>query len=71
LIDAIGHSLGWGWVALFAAWAAGSLLILTGVQRWFLERYATRIPTIVLFIAWTLAVVGVGGRLFGYGAPAG
>lgn len=70
MIPWIEHWIGWGWLALLAAWAAGTAVILTAVYRWFLERFATRIPTAVIFIVWTLAVTVVGGRLFGFAAPA-
>ena len=65
------HWVGWGWAALFVVWLAGTIFILTVVYRWFLERLATRIPTAVIFIIWTLAIVLVGGKSFGYGAPPG
>jgi len=65
------HWVGWGWAALFAVWLAGTIFILTVVYRWFLERLATRIPTAVIFIIWTLTIVLVGGKSFGYGAPPG
>jgi hypothetical protein len=65
------HWVGWGWGALFLVWAAGTVLILTVVYRWMLERFASRLPTAVIFVVWTLAVVAIGGRAFGYGPPPG
>ena len=62
--------IGWGWAAAFVVWAAGSALILTSVQRYFLERTGSRRMTIVIFIIWSLVVIGAAARWFGFGAPA-
>ena len=71
IVSQLEHWVGWGWTGLFALWLAGTVVILTIVQRWFLERFATRIPTIVIFVVWTLAILGIGGKYFGYGPPGG
>ena len=63
--------IGWGWAAAFLVWAAGSAVILTAVQRYFLERTGSRRITIVVFIIWSLAVIGAAARWFGFAAPAG
>ncbi len=71
LVRQFEHWVGWGWGLVFLVWLAGTVFILTVVQRWFLERFASRIPTAVIFIVWTLAVLAAGGRVLGYGAPPG
>ena len=63
--------IGWGWALAFLVWLAGTILILTGVQRYFLERTGSRRITIVVFIVWSLAVIGIAARLNGFGAPPG
>ncbi len=63
--------VGWGWAAAFLVWAAGSAVILTAVQRYFLERTGSRRITIVLFVVWSLAVIGLAARWFGFGPPPG
>ncbi len=61
--------IGWGWALAFLLWLAGAFVILTTVQRYFLERTGSRRVTIVVFIAWSLAVIGVAARLYGFGPP--
>ncbi len=61
--------IGWGWAGALVVWVAGAILILTGVQRYFLERTGSRRITIVVFIVWSLAVIGLAARLYGFGAP--
>ncbi len=63
--------VGWGWAAALAIWVLGSVVILTTVQRYFLERTGSRRITIVVFIVWSLAVIGLAARLFGFGPPPG
>jgi len=63
--------IGWGWAAALLVWVAGSAVILTAVQRYFLERTGSRRITIVVFVIWSLAVIGAAARWFGFGAPAG
>jgi len=63
--------VGWGWGTAFALWVLGTVVILTVVQRYFLERTGSRRITIVVFIVWSLAVIGVAARFFGFGPPAG
>jgi hypothetical protein len=71
MIAQLEHWVGWGWTLLFVVWLAGTVFILTVIQRWFLERMATRIPTIVIFVIWTLAILAVGGKTLGFGPPPG
>ena len=63
--------VGWGWGTALVLWVLGAVVILTVVQRYFLERTGSRRITIVVFIVWSLAVVGVAARFFGFGPPAG
>jgi hypothetical protein len=63
------HWMGWGWSLAALLWIIGAYFILTTVQRYFLERTGSRRLTIVVFIVWSLAVVGVAARLFGFGPP--
>jgi len=63
--------IGWGWAAALLVWAAGSAVILTAVQRYFLERTGSRRVTIVVFIIWSLAVIGAAAKWFGFAAPSG
>ncbi len=63
--------VGWGWAVAFLVWLAGTFFILTAVQRYFLERTGSRRVTIVVFVVWSLAVIGVAARLYGFGAPSG
>ena len=51
--------IGFGWGAAFLLWLLGTVVILTTVQRYFLERTGSRRLTIVVFIVWSLAVIGV------------
>ncbi len=61
--------IGWGWTLALLLWVAGTVLILTRVQRYFMERTGSRRITIVIFIVWSLAVIAVAARLNGFGAP--
>jgi hypothetical protein len=61
--------VGWGWGLAFLVWLGGSIVILTIGYRFFLERFRSRLPTAVVFIVWTLAVLGVAGSYLGYGVP--
>ncbi len=63
--------IGWGWAVLFVVWFAGTIFILNVIYRWFMQRFASRLPTAVVFVLWTLAIVVIGGKTFGYGAPPG
>ena len=65
------HWVGWGWGLAFLVWLFGAVVILTTVQRYFLERTGSRRMTIVIFIVWSLAVIGSAARCFGFGPPAG
>jgi len=65
------HWIGWGWTLAFLLWLAGAIVVLGPVQRHFLERTGSRRLTIVVFIVWSLAVIVVASRLFGFGAPSG
>jgi len=65
------HWVGWGWGALFLIWLAGTVFILRIIYRWSMERYASRIPAAVVFILWTLMIVLIGGKSFGYAPPPG
>ena len=71
IADLFHHWIGWGWASALLVWAAGTLVILTLVYRWFLERFGSRLPTAAVFVLWTLAVVGVAARYLGFGPPAG
>jgi hypothetical protein len=63
--------IGLGWGISFILWLCGSVVILTTVQRYFLSRTGSRRITIVIFIIWSLAVIGSAARVFGFGPPAG
>jgi len=63
--------IGWGWALAFLIWLAGSIVILTAGYRYLLERFRSRLPTAVIFIVWTLIVLGIAGSYFGYGVPSG
>ena len=63
--------IGWGWGLTFLIWLAGSIVILTAGYRYFLERFRSRLPTAVVFVVWTLTVLGIAGSYMGYGLPAG
>ncbi len=61
--------VGWGWGLALVVWIAGAVVILTVVQRYFLERTGSRRITIVLFLVWGMAVIGVAARFLGFGPP--
>ena len=63
--------VGWGWGLALLLWLLGAYVILTAVQRYFLERTGSRRLTIVIFVVWSLGVIGTAARLFGFGPPAG
>lgn len=63
--------VGWGWGLALVLWLLGAYMILTTVQRYFLERTGSRRLTIVIFVVWSLGVIGAAARLFGFGPPAG
>jgi hypothetical protein len=63
--------IGWGWALALLIWIFGALVILTSVQRYFLERTGSRRVTIVIFIVWSFAVIGAAARFFGFGPPVG
>jgi hypothetical protein len=65
------HWVGWGWGLAFLIWVLGAIVILTSVQRYFLERTGSRRLTIVIFIVWSLAVMGTAAKFLGFGPPAG
>ncbi|MGA2641161.1 MAG: hypothetical protein ABSG21_09695 [Spirochaetia bacterium] len=65
------HWIGLGWALALVLWLFGTVVILTTVQRHFLERTGSRRITIVIFIVWSLAVIGTTAKLFGFGPPAG
>ncbi len=70
-LDLFRRWIGWGWALTFLLWLFGTFIILTTVQRYFLERTGSRRLTIVIFIVWSLAVIGAASRFFGFGPPAG
>ena len=70
-IDFFRHWIGWGWGLAFLLWLFGAYVILTTVQRYFLEITGSRRLTIVIFVVWSLAVIGAAARFFGFGPPAG
>ncbi len=61
--------IGYGWLVAFVIWLAGTVFILRIVYRYFLERFGTRIPTIVVFALWTIILMGIAGHYLGYGQP--
>jgi len=63
--------IGWGWGLAFLVWLGGSAFILTVVYRRFMERFQSRLPTAVVFVVWTIVVVGMASRYFGFGQPGG
>jgi|GEM_PF-2414232 hypothetical protein len=63
--------VGWGWALTFLVWLGGSVFILTVVYRRFMERFQSRLPTAVVFVLWTLVVVGTASRYLGFGQPGG
>ncbi len=69
LAAAFSSWIGYGWLTAFLIWAAGTIVILRVVYRYFLERIGTRIPTIVIFALWTIIVMGIAGHYLGYGQP--
>jgi len=71
LLDLFRRWVGWGWACALVLWLAGTYVILTTVQRYFLERTGSRRMTIVIFVVWSLAVIGAAARFFGFGPPAG
>jgi hypothetical protein len=70
IVDFFQRWIGWGWGTALLVWVAGAVVILTVVQRHFLERTGSRRVTIVVFIVWGLAVIGGAARLFGFRPPA-
>lgn len=70
IVDFFQRWIGWGWGTALLVWALGAVVILTVVQRHFLERTGSRRITIVVFIVWGLAVIGGAARLFGFKPPA-
>jgi hypothetical protein len=66
-----GEWIGWGWGLTFLVWLGGGFLILTVVYRRLMERFQSRLPTAVVFVLWTLVVVGMASRYLGYGPPGG
>ncbi|HET6450761.1 MAG TPA: hypothetical protein VFI08_05590 [Spirochaetia bacterium] len=65
------HWIGWGWTLTALLWVAGALVILGPVQRHFLQRTGSRRLTIVVFVVWSLGVIVLAARWFGFGAPPG
>jgi ABC-type multidrug transport system permease subunit len=63
--------IGFGWLSVFCIWLAGTIFILRVVYRFFLERLGTRIPTLVIFVLWTVILMGIAGHYLGYGQPGG
>ena len=63
--------IGWGWGFAFLLWLFGAVVILTVVQRYFLERTGSRRLTFVIFVVWSLLVIGAAARFFGFGPPSG
>ncbi len=63
--------VGWGWALALLLWLVGTFFILTAVQRYILERTGSRRITIVIFVVWSLAVIGLAARLYGFGPPPG
>jgi hypothetical protein len=71
VVNVFSRWIGFGWGLALILWILGATVILTTVQRYFLERTGSRRLTTVLFIIWSLAVIGVAAKLFGFGPPAG
>ncbi len=71
MVDFFSRWIGLGWGLAFLLWLLGAVVILTTVQRHFLERTGSRRITIVVFIVWSLAVIGAAARFFGFGPPGG
>ena len=63
--------IGWGWGLTFLVWLGGGVFILTVVYRRLMERFQSRLPTAVVFVLWTLVVVGTASRYLGFGQPGG
>jgi hypothetical protein len=63
--------IGWGWGLTFLVWLGGGVFILTVVYRRLMERFQSRLPTAVVFVVWTLVVVGMASRYLGFGQPGG
>ena len=63
--------IGWGWGLTFLVWLGGGIFILTVVYRSLMERFQSRLPTAVVFVVWTLVVVGTASRYLGFGQPGG
>ena len=70
-LDLFRRWIGWGWGLALLLWLLGAIVILTTVQRYFLERTGSRRMTIVIFVVWGLAVIGAASRFFGFGPPGG
>jgi len=68
-VQQLGLGVGGGWVALFLLWFAGSVFVLRVIYQWTMSRFGSRLPTAVVFLAWTIAIVAIGGTAFGYGPP--
>ena len=47
IVNVFQHWVGWGWGLTFLVWLLGAIVILTTVQRYFLERTGSRRLTIV------------------------
>jgi len=71
MVDFFSRWVGLGWGLAFLLWLLGAVVILTTVQRHFLERTGSRRLTIVVFIVWSLAVIGIAAKIFGFGPPGG
>jgi hypothetical protein len=71
IAEAFSSWIGFGWLAAFLIWLAGTIFILRVVYRFFLERFGTRIPTAVIFALWTIILMGIAGHYLGYGQPGG
>jgi hypothetical protein len=69
IADFFAHWIGWGWALAFLIWLLGAVVILTSVQRYFLERTGSRRMTIVIFVVWSLAVTGLAAKFLGFGPP--
>jgi len=63
--------IGWGWGLTFLVWLGGGVFILTVASRRLMERFQSRLPTAVVFVVWTLVVVGMASRYLGFGQPGG
>ena len=68
--DGFSRWIGFGWSAAFLIWLAGAIFILKAVHRFFFDRFGSNLPTAVVLLLWTSVVLGIAGKLLGFGPPA-